>query len=73
MVYRLNVEEFLKRARDWGMVIEVIEHIVTTYQDSTFEVKDYGFKSGEYRIRNLDGFCIAENELIEVPMLEEEK
>lgn len=66
MLYRLNVEEFLKRARDWGMAVEVVDHIVTTYQDSAFEVKESSFKSGEYTIRNLDGFCIAENELIEV-------
>ena len=65
-MYRLNVEEFLKRARDWNMATDVVEYIVTTYQDSSFDVGDGAQEYRGYKLRNLDGFCIAENELIEV-------
>ena len=65
-MYRLNVEEFLKRARDWNMPIDVVEYMVTTYQDSSFDVEGEVVTFKGYKLRNLDGFCIAENELIEV-------
>ncbi len=65
-MYRLNVEEFLKRARDWNMMNGICHHIVTTYQDSSFNVGEEVQKYRGYTLRNLDGFCIAENELIEV-------
>lgn len=65
-MYRLNVEAFLKRARDWHMCIEVVEHIVTTYQDSSFELSEGSFKLGDEVVRNLDGFSILESELIKV-------
>lgn len=65
-MYRLNVEEFLKRAREWNMYIEVVEHIVTTYQDSSFELDEGSYKCGGHIVRNLGGFSILESELIEV-------
>lgn len=66
-MYRLNVEEFLNRARDWNMKTDVVDHIVTTYQDSSFELDcDEAVEFDGCKLRNLGGFCIAENELIEV-------
>lgn len=66
-MYRLNVEEFLKRARAWNIRADVVEHIVTTYQDSSFELdNDEVLEFDGRELRNLGGFCIAENELIEV-------
>lgn len=65
-MYRLNVEEFLKRAKDWNMVVGVVKYIVETYQDSSFNVGDEVVEYGGYRLRELDGFSITENELIEV-------